>query len=74
VTHAKMRRRIERPRILVLDCTLEYKKGESQTSIEVTKAQDWEAVLKEEEKAIMDMCQDIIAHKVGVSVCWCALC
>ena len=30
VTHAKMRRRIENPRIILLDCPLEYKKGESQ--------------------------------------------
>ena len=30
VTHAKMRRRIENPRIILLDCNLEYKKGESQ--------------------------------------------
>lgn len=27
VTHQKMRRRIENPRILLLDCPLEYKKG-----------------------------------------------
>ena len=33
VTHPKMRRRIENPRILLLDCTLEYKKGESQVSL-----------------------------------------
>ena len=32
VVHGKMRRRIEKPRILLLDCTLEYKKGESQVS------------------------------------------
>ena len=36
VVHGKMRRRIEKPRILLLDCTLEYKKGESQTTIELT--------------------------------------
>ena len=30
VTHATMRRRIENPRIVLLDCPLEYKKGESQ--------------------------------------------
>lgn len=30
VTHPKMRRRIENPRIVLLDCPLEYKKGESQ--------------------------------------------
>ena len=30
VTHSKMRRYIQKPRILLLDCNLEYKKGESQ--------------------------------------------
>lgn len=35
VTHSKMRRRIEKPRILLLDCPLEYKKGESQANVEV---------------------------------------
>jgi T-complex protein 1 subunit gamma len=66
VTHAKMRRRIENPRVLILDCPLEYKKGESQTSIEVSNADDWQAVLKEEEKAIQQMCADIIQHKVDI--------
>ena len=33
VVHGKMRRRIEKPRILLLDCTLEYKKGESQVTV-----------------------------------------
>lgn len=28
VTHSKMRRKIENPRVLLLDCPLEYKKGE----------------------------------------------
>ena len=37
VTHPKMRRRIEKPRIVLLDCNLEYKKGESQV-IEVLRA------------------------------------
>ena len=32
VTHPRMRRRIENPRIMLLDCSLEYKKGESQVS------------------------------------------
>lgn len=35
VTHPKMRRYIENPRIILLDCPLEYKKGESQTNIEI---------------------------------------
>ena len=36
VTHPKMRRRIEKPRILLLDCPLEYKKAESATNLEVS--------------------------------------
>lgn len=32
VTHPKMRRYIKNPRIILLDCSLEYKKGESQVS------------------------------------------
>ena len=35
VTHPKMRRRIVKPRILLLDCPLEYKKAESATNLEV---------------------------------------
>lgn len=35
VTHPKMRRYIENPRIVLLDCPLEYKKGESQTNVEL---------------------------------------
>ena len=38
VVHAKMRRRIEKPRILLLDCTLEYKKGESQVTFRPLRA------------------------------------
>lgn len=35
VTHSKMRRLIKNPRIVLLDCPLEYKKGESQTNVEI---------------------------------------
>ena len=35
VVHSDMRRRIEKPRILLLDCNLEYTKGESKTDMEV---------------------------------------
>lgn len=41
VTHPKMRRRIAKPRIILLDCPLEYKKGESQTNIEISQEEDW---------------------------------
>merc|ERR1719395_202041 len=63
VVHGKMRRRIEKPRILLLDCTLEYKKGESQTQIELSDEKAWEGLLEEEENAIKELCNDIIAAK-----------
>lgn len=50
IVHPKMRRRIENPRILLLDCNLEYKKGESQTAIEFTKETDFARVLELEEE------------------------
>merc|ERR550525_464513 len=63
VTHPKMKRRIEKPRVLLLDCNLEYKKGESQTNIEITKEEDFSKVLQQEEAYIKKMCDEIIAFK-----------
>lgn len=63
VTHPKMRRQIENPRILLLDCALEYKKGESQTNIEITKEEDWNRILEIEEEQIKQMCDAIIKFK-----------
>ncbi|KAF2766850.1 t-complex protein 1 subunit gamma [Teratosphaeria nubilosa] len=63
ITHPKMRRRIENPRIVLLDCTLEYKKGESATNIEITKEEDWNRILQIEEEQVKAMCDAIIAVK-----------
>lgn len=63
ITHPKMRRRIENPRIVLLDCTLEYKKGESQTNIEITKEEDWNRILQIEEEQVRAMCDAIVALK-----------
>jgi len=63
VTHPKMKRKIEKPRILLLDCNLEYKKGESQTNIEIMKEEDFSKVLEQEETYIRKTCDDIIAFK-----------
>ena len=41
VVPGRMRRRIPNPRVLLLDCPLEYKKAESQTNVEITKEEDW---------------------------------
>lgn len=63
VTHPKMRRRIENPRVVLLDCPLEYKKGESQTNIEITKEADWNRILEIEEEQVKAMCDKIIELK-----------
>lgn len=63
VTHPKMRRRIENPRILLLDCSLEYKKGESQTNVEISGDTDFTKLLQIEEDFVKRICDDIIAVK-----------
>ncbi len=61
ITHPKMRRKIEKPRIILLDCPLEYKKGESQTNIEISKEEDWNRILQIEEEQVKAMCESILA-------------
>ncbi|KAJ3297493.1 T-complex protein 1 subunit gamma [Borealophlyctis nickersoniae] len=63
VTHPKMRRRIENPRVVLLDCPLEYKKGESQTNVEVTDESHWARLLEIEEQQVKEMCDHIIRLK-----------
>jgi T-complex protein 1 subunit gamma len=68
ITHPKMRRRIENPRVVLLDCPLEYKKGESQTNIEISKEEDWNRILQIEEEQVKAMCDAIIAVKPDVVI------
>ncbi|XP_059047837.1 T-complex protein 1 subunit gamma [Achroia grisella] len=66
VTHPKMKRYIENPRIVLLDCPLEYKKGESQTNIEILGEQDFTKLLQLEEEHVQRQCEDIIALKPDI--------
>lgn len=52
LTHPAMRKKIENPRVLLLDCPLEYKKGESQTNMEMTKDTDMADALRQEQAEI----------------------
>lgn len=61
-----MKRRIENPRIMLLDCGIEYKKGESQTNIEMVNETDFERYLHIEENAIKQICNQIIKLKPSV--------
>jgi T-complex protein 1 subunit gamma len=63
VTHPKMAREIRNPRIVLLDCPLEYKKGESQTNVEVSDESHWARLLEIEEEQVKALCDDIIRVK-----------
>ncbi|OBZ65171.1 T-complex protein 1 subunit gamma [Grifola frondosa] len=63
ITHPKMRRRIMNPRIILLDCPLEYKKGESQTNIEISKEADWARIQEIEEEQVKGMVDKILEFK-----------
>ncbi|XP_078204935.1 T-complex protein 1 subunit gamma-like isoform X2 [Callithrix jacchus] len=68
VTHPRMRRYIKNPRIVLLDSSLEYKKGESQTDIEITREEDFTRILQMEEEYIQQLCEDIIQLKPDVVI------
>ncbi|KAF8230549.1 T-complex protein 1 [Tricholoma matsutake] len=74
ITHPNMRRRIRNPRIVLLDCPLEYKKGESQTNMEFSKDEDWaraQDIEEEQVKAlvhkILEFKPDLVITEKGVS-------
>ena len=63
VVAGKMKRKIVNPRIILLDCPLEYKKGENQTNAELVREEDWEVLLKMEEEYIENLCTQILKFK-----------
>jgi T-complex protein 1 subunit gamma len=69
ILHPQMRRRIEKPRVLLLDCPLEYRKGESMTNLEVVRDGDWNAFLQLEEQQVREACEKLIAFRPDVIVC-----
>lgn len=68
VVPARMRRKIENPRILLMDCPLEYKKGENQTNVELSREEDFAALLKAEEDWIKGVCDRIASFKPDLVV------
>ncbi|AFP65583.1 T-complex protein gamma SU (nucleomorph) [Chroomonas mesostigmatica CCMP1168] len=74
IAHPKMKRYIVQPKILLLDCPIEFKKGESQTLIEMNEEDTWQKILKAEENYIIFLCNllknfrpDVIITEKGVS-------
>lgn len=78
ITHPQMRRRIQNPRVVLLDCPLEYKKGESQTNIEISKEADYARINQIEEEQVkamvdrvMEFKPDLVITEKGISgECW----
>ena len=68
ITHPGMRRYIENPRIVLLDCPLEYKKGESMTNMEFTKEDDFKQALMMEEEEVKKMCEEILRVKPDIVI------
>jgi len=68
VLHHKMPRNIVRPRVLLLDCPLEYKKGESNTNVEITNEEDFAKLLEIEEAWIKEQCDTILSFNPTVVI------
>ena len=68
VCHPGMRREIRNPRVVLLDCPLEYKKGESMTNMEFTKEDDFKKALAMEEIEVKRMCEQILRVKPDIVI------
>lgn len=68
ITHPSMRRSIRSPRILLLDCPLEYKKAESQTNMEMTKETDMVEALQQEQVEVAQMASHIMKWNPDVVI------
>lgn len=68
VVHPRMKRRIENPRIILLDAGLEYKKGESQTDVELSGEKDFSRMIQIEEEYIQNICAKIASFKPDLVV------
>jgi len=66
VTHSKMRRRIANPRVILLDCNLEYKKPN--VTVKLSSAPDYDKVMKEEEEVVKQMVMDIVRWKPDILI------
>jgi T-complex protein 1 subunit gamma len=56
VSHSKMRRKISKPKILLLDCDIEFKKSETKSNLEILKGNNWNHLLKAEEDYEIYLC------------------
>jgi len=68
INPGRMRRRILNPRIILLDCALEYKKGENVTNVEMTDHSDFANLLEIEEISIRRICDTLLSFHPDVVI------
>ena len=68
LVHARMPRRCENPRILLLDIPLEYKKPETSFNMELQNEEDFEKLIIMEEEYVRAMCKQVIKAKPDVVI------
>merc|ERR1712151_372155 len=61
INPGRMKRKIFNPKVLLLDCPLEYKKGENMINIEMLNENDFSTLLKIEEESIKQACTQILS-------------
>lgn len=66
--HSQMRRNIENPKILVIDCPLEYRKGESVTNMELSDKDAFTRALQIEEEHVRKLCMGIVDSGADVVI------
>lgn len=64
--HPRMQKQIKNPRVILLDCPLEYKKGENAINVELRDPSNFELMLKLEEEYQKQLCEDIAKLKPDV--------
>eukprot|EP01123_Difflugia_compressa_P002704 TRINITY_DN1348_c0_g1_i2.p1 TRINITY_DN1348_c0_g1~~TRINITY_DN1348_c0_g1_i2.p1 ORF type:complete len:560 (+),score=106.11 TRINITY_DN1348_c0_g1_i2:31-1680(+) len=68
ITHSKMRRKILNPRIILLDCNLEYKKSQNKVNHQVKDGKEWEKIMMLEEEQVKKIVMDIVKFKPDVVI------
>merc|ERR1712113_9977 len=61
INPGRMKRKIFNPKVLLLDCSLEYKKGENMINVEMLNENDFATLLRIEEESIKKTCAQILS-------------
>ena len=67
-TSSKTRKNAENLRTILLDCPLEYRKGGSQTNIEIAGESDWKRLPQIETKYMKKFCRELLAFKPNLFI------